>query len=260
MMKNNITILISLLLLLTACEKEIKVDLKNAEKKYVVEAFITDSLGYNEVKITQSAGFYDDNVFPSISGATVNITDGANNYSFTEINPGIYKSNTIIAQQGVTYTIFINHPQFQTSAKSTVPTKIKIDSIAIEENLGFGNKTYRPRVYFKDQANQQNYYRFILYINNKKQNDIYAVSDLYFNGKQTSYPLFGSEIKPFDTVKVELYSIDKANYIYFNTLDEIANSSFSGTIPGNPESNFDNQNILGYFGAYSVSADSLIFK
>ena len=227
------------IIFLSACEKEIKVDLKDAEQKFVVEAFITDSLGFNEVKITKSAGFYDDNIFPPVSGASINITDGNSNYSFTEIEPGIYKSNSIIAQQGITYTLNINHTEFQTSATSTVPTKIEIDSLAIEETVGFGGKDYRPRVYFSDPANEQNYYRFILYINNKKQNDIYALSDLYFNGKNTSYPLFGSNVKPLDTIKVELYSIDKANYIYFNTLDEIANSGFSGTIPGNPENNFD---------------------
>jgi hypothetical protein len=62
-----------------------------------------------------------------------------------------------------------------------------------------------------------------------------------------------------DTVWVDLLSIDKASYDYFNTLNNILTSDRSPTslAPANPNTNLTN-GALGYFAAYSISSRMII--
>ena len=66
---------------------------------------------------------------------------------------------------------------------------------------------------------------------------------------------------PGDTVWVDLLSIDKASYDYFNTLNNILTSDRSPTslAPANPNTNLTN-GALGYFAAYSVDSRMIILQ
>ena len=64
-------------------------------------------------------------------------------------------------------------------------------------------------------------------------------------------------IKVGDEFRVELLNIDRANFDYFNTANDVSASGGGGmglgsVAPTNPNTNWDN-NALGYFGAYTVS-------
>ena len=66
-----------------------------------------------------------------------------------------------------------------------------------------------------------------------------------------------------DTMKVELLSIDKAAYDYFSTLADVLLSEDTGpvfsSIPDNPLTNISN-GALGYFAAYSVRTQTVVFE
>ena len=72
------------ILLLSACEKVVYIDLNTSDPKLVVEANITDSKygqGYylNAVKLSRTVNYYDGNVFPAVNNASVFISDDLGN-------------------------------------------------------------------------------------------------------------------------------------------------------------------------------------
>src|SRR4051812_39625070 len=50
----------------TGCEKVIEVNLNDAEKKYVIEAVLTDQANSCKVLLTQTKNFSDDNTFDGV--------------------------------------------------------------------------------------------------------------------------------------------------------------------------------------------------
>ena len=64
----------------TSCEKVIDVNLNDADKKYVIEGFITNQAGQCQVTITQTKSFDGDNNFSPVSGASVSITDNSTRF------------------------------------------------------------------------------------------------------------------------------------------------------------------------------------
>ena len=76
-------------LALSSCEKVIDVDLNEAEKKYVIEANLSDQAGSALVLLTQTRNFDESNDFPGVSGAVVTISEaGGASYTLTESAPG----------------------------------------------------------------------------------------------------------------------------------------------------------------------------
>ncbi len=64
-----------------------------------------------------------------------------------------------------------------------------------------------------------------------------------------------------DTVTVELLSIDKATYDYFNTLRDILSSDRAATSlsPANPNTNLSG-GALGYFAAWAIDRKVIILQ
>ena len=62
---------------------------------------------------------------------------------------------------------------------------------------------------------------------------------------------------PQDTVVVELQTLDKSTYDYYLTLNSLAGGLFGASNPANPKTNLSND-ALGYFGAYTVSRDTIV--
>src|ERR1700710_444135 len=58
-----------------ACKKVINVDLNNAAPQLVIEGEITDGPGPAQVRLSRSVTFSSSNVYPTVTGATVSITD-----------------------------------------------------------------------------------------------------------------------------------------------------------------------------------------
>src|SRR5215470_1146729 len=90
----------------SSCQKVIHVNLNDAEKKYVIEATVTDQPGSAEVLLSQTKNFEDDNNFVGISGALVTITEeGGSTATFTEISPGHYEAANLVGSSGKTYDL-----------------------------------------------------------------------------------------------------------------------------------------------------------
>lgn len=117
-------------------------------------------------------------------------------------------------------------------------------------------------VYFNDPAGVKNQYRFVMYVNGKEVNTIFAFDDQFIDGKHVTLDLQQNEtdIYPGDTVRVEMQNIDRPVYIYWFTLEQQQGNNPGGAVaPSNPPTNITPA-TLGYFSAHTTQSLSIIAR
>lgn len=238
---------------LFSCEKVIDIDLNDVESKMVIEANIDDEGGPYQVRLSKTVNFDESNTFPAVSGAIVTLTDSEGNSEIlVESVPGYYIATTIDGVPGRTYTLNIEAEGNTLQSSSQMAWNTPIDTIIVEEGF-FGSFKYLS-VIFQDDPNQSNYYRFIKIVNGVTKKDIEVATDQLNNGELVNASLFffGEDtLQSGDEVEIIMHGIDKVNYDYLRTLNEVINQGVSAT-PANPLSPFS-PTALGYFSAHSVS-------
>lgn len=273
-MKNLIINILSIFLLaaaITSCQKVIDVDLNSADPKVVIEGVIyRDFIGPFSVKLSHTGSYFDVNKFNGIPGATVIISDNVGTIDTLKENiTGIYYTQKISATSGRTYTLQVNVNNEKYYASSTMPEKVEIDSVNYykPEGLNFGPDRRAGgkvvRVYFNDPVGKGNYYRLKLHVNDTVINfngNYLLYQDNYLDGNLVEAQLFGKEVFPGDNVLVELLSIDKSTYDYFNGLNLLApRGGGSSAAPANPPTNVS-EGAVGYFSAQAISRKSIKVK
>jgi Domain of unknown function (DUF4249) len=260
--------LVSTALMVVACKKTVTLKLNTVPAQIVIQGEITNQQGPYTVQISQTVGFYEDNTFPPVSGASVYISDITNGLtdSLIEVAPGtgIYGTFDMIGVPGHTYTLSVTSQQKNYTATSTMPFSVPLDSIGFSQLSGFGNKQIDAITNFQDPAGITNYYQFVEFVNGAQiTKDIFVFDDRLSDGKYINYTLYNdtSYLFPGDEVKVNMYCIDENVYNYFYQLIESGGAgAFSTTAsPANPTSNISN-GALGYFSAHTVdSATAVVY-
>jgi hypothetical protein len=252
------------IVIFTSCEKVITVDLNEADRVYVIEGQITNFEDLNYVKITKSDDFYETQDFETISDATVIVTDDSGNATtFTEDEPGIYKSAGFAATAYTTYDLSVVIAGEEYNASTYMPGNTPIDSLPYINGAFFGGEGYSAFLYWTDEPTERNYYKY----NNWKKSpgddyftpdpSIAITEDALFNGIATGIPLFTRSFDVGDSVIVDLMEIDEPNYKYWFALSQVVSGQTAA--PGNPVTNLSG-NALGYFGAYNVSRDTVVIQ
>lgn len=242
-------------LALSACEKVIEIDLKNAKPIIVIEASVTDMLRSQKVKITQTKPFTEDNTEVPILDATITVKDLTLNktYLFGRSDAeGNYSSEIFKGTPGNTYQLTVKSGSKEYVAKSTMPKKVVLDSLSVSEISFVGETRKYIKVHFADPAEFENQYRYILEINHKPAKGYFVDSDRFNNGKYVGNNIFTDDpkLKSGDEIKVEFQCIDMNIYRYFFSISQIAGNGGPPTAPSNPSSNFNN-GALGYFSAHT---------
>ncbi|MFT3750242.1 MAG: DUF4249 domain-containing protein [Agriterribacter sp.] len=261
-MKNKIYvgILISLVVLFTSCEKVIDINLNDTEKKYVVEAVVTNEPGSAKVLISRTKNFSDDNQFAGITGAAVTISDDNGNSSIlTESSAGVYQSADITGESGKKYTLKVEVDGNVFTAASAMPAKVNMDTLYVADEFIFGEVRKLANVEFNDPPGLGQSYRFILYVNGAKRGGVYIRNDEYTDGNLTNVRLFSGGdddddkgIKTGDMVRVDMLCIDEAVYKYWYSFETGGATGGSNTAsPANPVTNIEG-GVLGYFSAHTV--------
>ncbi len=257
--------------ILVSCQQVVSIDLNKANPHIVIEGIVTDQPIPDSVRITKSGDYFEPSLFfPSISGALVTVSDGAGALdTLKEDDPGTYRSQTLTGVPGRTYTLNVAANGNTYSAVSTMPQKVFIDSVYATPFRAFdGDVGYYLYIIFQDPPTPGNYYRVNLSSNRALPPDsitgerYHLFTDKLTNGNEVTLRMrTGRSVLKGDTLTVQLLSIDKAAYDYYNTLNDILTSDRAPTAlaPANPNTNLSNGS-LGYFAAYTIDSKKIVLQ
>jgi hypothetical protein len=263
----NIIIVLSCVVAFASCEKVINVDLKNAEPRIVVEGIVDNGGNPASVRITKSVSFSNTASAPTVSGASVKISDNTgNNFTLTETTPGVYSNATLVGQVGKTYTLTVLNAGVTYTGKSTIPRQAPIDTIyqervTLPSNTPGGTASlgkivslvYTDIPGFGDNAH------VVQTINGKVDNSLIVGDDQFTDAGNTPFQLFpnvNTKLKTGDVVKIELRFIDKNVFRYLSGVQEIQGGN---TVPANPDSNLSG-GCLGYFSSHTSETKTIIIQ
>ena len=247
------------LLLLGSCEKVVYIDLNSGDPKIVVEANISDQPGPYHVKLSNSVNYYDDNIFPGITGARVIIYDDKGQLdTLMETSAGSYQTVKLMGIPGRVYHLMVSTKEGKAYHSSSVMNAaVPIDSILYEPTPRKNN--YRLICKFRDTEFVENYYKLQAYSNNPKGLDstnIRVLSDRLTDGQEMTVS-YRTSLLQGDSITLKLESIDKGTYDFYRTFPNVGGGldGFLSAPPANPITNVDN-GALGYFSAHGVSTKS----
>jgi hypothetical protein len=242
-------------LVLTSCEKVIDVDVKEADKNYVIEGVVTNEQGGCLVRISRTKSMQDNNEPDGISGAQVQIRDERGVVTrLEETAPGLYRS-ALAGVPGTRYELSVTIGSQSFNASSYMPLPVPVDSLYISSMEMLGEKEYMTNILYSDPAEKGNAYRFVQYQNVKKNKVFTIINDELSNGRRNTVTYFNNdeELTKGDHIRVEMQNIDPAVYKYWYSLWQGATGEGNAASPANPTGNITG-GALGYFSAHSVSS------
>jgi hypothetical protein len=261
-----ISIVLSILAVLTACEKIIDIDLSDSKEVIVIEATITNVKSPITVLVSKTSTYLGSKTNNPVSGAKVSIRTekGSPNY-FVETMPGEYVFPNPPMSINLWYICEVEYEGITYTARSFLNDKVPIADMKFTyfDGLGFFDSGYKVACFIKDPVRVENYYRLKYYANGRQvddHGDLTIFSDKLFNGKVVGLNHGSFVFRKTDTLVVEVQTIDKAAYDYYSTLKAISGfEAFESASPSNPISNFDN-GALGFFTAYSYERRKMIIQ
>lgn len=263
-MKNHFAVLTTAILsiLFSSCEKIIDVELNEADKKYVIEANVSNISGEAaEVRISQTKAFNESNVFSGISGAVVTIQVNNNTvYTLTETSTGIYQTNAFTGTPGVVYNLKVMIGTNEFTAICKMPEQlVSLEKLSVD-NFGFAGNSSKVIVpEYVDPVGLGNSYRFIQWVNGVQEKRVFVYNDELSDGLRSTRPLANpnstGDLETGDMVSIVMQCIEPAVYTYWYSLDQAATGSSNAT-PANPVTNIKG-GALGYFSAHSISIKSI---
>ncbi len=252
---------IASILFYTSCQKIITPPLSNSAPQLVIEGAVSDTVGPYYVNLSKSVGFYADNTYPNVSGASVTITDQTSGISdlLAEKSAGVYATHTIVGKSGDTYRLNVVLNGKTYTAVSTMPYPVKLDSVAFDYTSI--KNMIQPVAYYQDPVAKVNYYKYDIQVNSTKLKRFQTSEDLLMNGKYIHLDLATDTgaIKKNDLVVVSLVGVDKGSYNFLQEAENIAFYNDNLASPATPTSNISG-GCLGYFSAQTVSRKSAVVK
>lgn len=291
--KKNLALLLALIIfciLQTSCEKDITVSLPKVAKMLVVEGAIEQGQ-YAYLTLTRNASYFDpvdqSTIYSMIViDAIVTVSDGSmvdtlkfkfigNRYPYFE-----YIGSTIIGEPNKTYTLKIVYHDTTLTATTTIPIPVKLDTLAFVPRPYVDTVGY-IMYYFTDPPALGNCYRIFSKVIGK--DSIFAhpstsvMDDKLFNGKQFEYPLYHgiavtniqtdtvqTQFRRYfhigDKVVVKFCSIDRANYLFWQSIEQQESTGGNPFASPSPTKTNIVGHGLGVWGGYGECLDTIIIK
>jgi hypothetical protein len=274
----KLTILILMIVVLAGCDEAITLDLKQTPPRIVIEGQVTDVAQMQFVKITTSLDFYQAGKAQPVTNAFVTITDDTGESVKFIHNPrqhqdsiGYYVPNTgFVGTMGRTYTMTVLLDNDTYTASDKLLRVTTFDSIGYQPNRFLDRdkpsdgKYMELLMYAKEPQDTEDNYLFKFYRNDSlvytNRSDVYIFND-YGIGERIDGVASPVYYAPGDTARVEMYSITRDGYLFYNDLGTILNTDggmFSPP-PANPRSNI-NGGALGFFQVSSITSATLKLK
>lgn len=242
---------------MTSCRKVIDIDLKNSERKLVVNSAFSPEKPI-EFNISQSLFILDSKETKFIDGALIEIFENNNLVQIlTSSSNGNYISS-ITPKQGYKYSVYVSYEGLKKAySENVVPNSIKIISVdtstihtTINNDMyeGANNEKYQMKIKFFDNPNEENYYTLSIYSMQETYN--------YINGQEIiqyeNYPIH------FSTNDLILQDIDYASEAIFS--DELINGKEYELNINFDKYNFYNDSNLVTIYLKSISKDYYLYK
>ena len=262
---------------LFSCQEEVVLPLGEKENLVpTIEAFWTDNGIYNEVKISLSKDYYDEEEVQVISDAEVVITIPgtqtvvpfryvAGTKSFKPINP------LERAKVGETYQLHVKWGDNIYRSEGVMLEAPIVDSLtwSFEEERLFRDEGYYIKVYGQIPFTEDNNYRIRVIENDtlKNQRDDYLLFDDTFGLKFFTEGLeLGYPFQENDRVRLELFRLNRDAFDYLNQLVNLLfnDGGLFSPPPQNPETNIEviqgDPEVLGYFMVSPVLVRTVVIQ
>ncbi len=268
-----------ILLITTACTDSIELDLPDGETFLVVEGWITNQPGPQEIKLSYTAPYFDDSPQTVVTNATVKIADDEGNETIlNQSAPGTYfypDSGTT----GRSYKLLIYLPEGDTyeSDFELLQPAVPIDSIAWQlsdrtpnaDNDENPDDIYDVVIWTQEPAGKGDYYQWRSFLNGVEQRepfDIFTTSDDLVDGSPIpDFNVTDDLYSTPDTVTIDQEHISRAAYDFLTQVQ--TQTAFVGgpfdTPPAPIQGNVHNmtnpkKDALGFFGAAGRSLATTI--
>ena len=261
-MENKVlkNIILILILAFFSCQKEIDLNLPEAEEQIVVDGYIENN-AYPYVVLTKSVPFFSEidsaqlrNLIVTTAKVTVTF-DSVSEILTLQPNdkffpPYVYRGTTFKGEIGKKYSLKIEVNNKIITSATTITKDASIDSIWFE-HLENNDTLGLLWMQIQDNPNENNYYRVLTKRKGKDSNYIpsmifSAFNDINFNGKlftiavykgitDFSHPLDDIYFNIKDTVNIRLSTMDNESYNCWMSLqNEMVNYGNPLAEPNNP--------------------------
>jgi hypothetical protein len=280
--KNRFMVFASFLFFfLTSCEDVITVKLSDEDLNLIaVEAQITTQ-DQPTVYLYRTLNVDEDVSYPTISGATVVITDDAspaNQITLTEdtSNPGHYvvpNDETYLGVAGRSYTLTIQTGSVTITANDKLSKVSPIDSMIVEPSSLAEKKYLGVFISAQEPEGLGNYYKWDIYVNNTllyEAKNLAVAEDKYIDGNYVSKLEIYTDIHDSDekaklnvndVVQVKQTSVSEFAYNYYVQMIDQSSQGLFSVPAANIKSNFtssDGKTVLGIFVARDVSVSDQV--
>ncbi len=263
----NILFAMLAIALLNSCTKVIDINLNEADPKIVIEAELVSGTQDFMVKITKTSDFFNPGETVTVTDATVFLNKGTDAaLHLTNDGNGMYSLKNFTATENTSYFLSVNAEGKTYEATDFLPKKVFLDSLSVSvpENNPFnpsGADSFEIVLNYQDPLFDLNFYRIKSTVNGIPRSageKLLVIEDRYSAGAYFTLPIFTDTYELNDSVNVELVSMSQAMFDYFTTLALLVDGSGSAA-PTNPSGNWSG-GALGYFGAFSVSKQTILVK
>ncbi|PTT11495.1 DUF4249 domain-containing protein [Flavobacterium sp. HMWF030] len=271
-LKSKAFTLFSLLfvLLFLSCDKVVELDLESGDPKIVIDAEIIWEKGTSgnqqSIKITRMAPYYSPTT-PKVSGAQVRVENSKGDvFTFNESEPGLYVCTNFVPVIDMEYKLFVNvDGQTLTASEKliAVPPVEKIDQEFMADVTG--EDLIVVTFYYKDPANQANYYLTDYKSDILPFPEYTSTSDEFVNGNEINEKFTDTDLKPGKVLDITHRGVSKNFYNYMNLILEVTNSNPFAATPGNIRGNIINTTnannfALGYFRVCEANKINYVVK
>ena len=249
-----------LLLLVTSCRKEIKIDLNDANPRLVIAANFNATEEMVTVRVTKSGSFFEQFSEEMINNAIVTLYGPSNTpFIVPFVSDGLYSAPYIDVQVGATYKMIVSIDGTDYEAASellpTLQTTTITTSPFVAGEVGGPNIliTYK----YQDLPGKGNYYKTIRTYNGEREDKFGQFTignDDLTDGNEVTLTNIGF-YDSGDSVSFEIQSINEKTHKFYTQL--ASGTSQNAAAQGNPDYVWSNA-ALGYFSVYTTSSWSIV--
>ena len=269
----QIILILTIGLFTIGCDDVIYVDLDTAQPKLVIDAsidWVKNTTGNEQkIKLSTSTGYYNTQ-FPTVSGATIFITNSASTvFNFTEIpNTGEYVCNDFVPIIDETYTLTVTlNGEIYTAVETLIGTPVIENTINQNNSGGPNGDEIEIEFFYQDNGLQENYYANSVKTNYTTFPQYSINSDEFFQGNQIVQLYSHEDLKADDILSIKLFGISKRYYNYFSKILKASGNEGGpeGSTPLNVSGNIINQTnsadyALGFFRLSEVDTMSYVVQ